>query len=55
VYVLRAWVLSGVGAVAALDLMRAPFYIMWKLMLRMRPHKRRSKDEWVRTTREVRM
>jgi 1,2-diacylglycerol 3-beta-glucosyltransferase len=54
VYVLRAWALSGVGAVGALDLLRAPFYIMWKLMLRMRPQKR-LKDEWVRTTREVRM
>jgi cellulose synthase/poly-beta-1,6-N-acetylglucosamine synthase-like glycosyltransferase len=54
-YVLRAWALSGVGAVGALDLLRAPFYILWKLMLRMRPQKRRRKDEWVRTTREVRM
>jgi cellulose synthase/poly-beta-1,6-N-acetylglucosamine synthase-like glycosyltransferase len=54
-YVLRAWALSGVGAIGALDLLCAPFYIIWKLTLRMRPGKRRSKDEWVRTTREVRM
>ena len=54
-YVLRAWALSGVGAIGALDLLCAPFYIIWKLTLRMRPHKRRGKDEWVRTTREVRM
>ena len=55
VYVVRGWALSGVGAVGALDLLRAPFYIMWKLTLRMRPRKRRLKDEWIRTTREVRM
>ncbi len=55
VYVLRAWELSAVGAVGILDLLRAPFYIMWKLMLRMRPQKRRAKEEWVRTTREARM
>ena len=55
VYVVRGWALSGVGAVGALDLLRAPFYIVWKLTLRMRPRKRRLKDEWIRTTREVRM
>ena len=54
-YVARAWVLSGVGMAALLDLLFAPFYVLWKLTLRMRPGKRRSKDEWVRTTREVRM
>ena len=54
-HVLRAWALSGVGAAGLLDLLCAPAYIVWKLTLRMRPKKRQSKDEWVRTTREVRM
>jgi 1,2-diacylglycerol 3-beta-glucosyltransferase len=54
-HVLRAWALSGVGAAGLLDLLCAPAYIVWKLTLRMGPKKRQSKDEWVRTTREVRM
>ena len=49
----RAWVLSGVGPAGLLDLLFAPVYVVWKLTLRLRPGKRRPKDEWVRTTREA--
>ena len=49
-YVLRGWMLSGVGFRGLLDLMWAPIYIVWKvgLSLRRPAHK---KDEWVRTAR----
>jgi 1,2-diacylglycerol 3-beta-glucosyltransferase len=48
VYVLRGWQLSGIGARGVLDLARAPAFIIWKLVLMLRP---RSQD-WIRTTRE---
>ena len=48
-YVLRGWQLSGVGARGALDLLRAPFYVLWKLVLMLRTH---APAEWVRTRRE---
>jgi cellulose synthase/poly-beta-1,6-N-acetylglucosamine synthase-like glycosyltransferase len=49
-YVLRGWMLSGVGARGLLDLCWAPVYVIWKLGLALRrpSHK---KDEWVRTAR----
>jgi len=48
-YVLRGWQLSGVGAQGLLDLARAPGFLVWKVVLMLRPHKSR---EWVRTDRE---
>jgi cellulose synthase/poly-beta-1,6-N-acetylglucosamine synthase-like glycosyltransferase len=48
-YVLRGWQLSGVGAQGLLDLARAPGFLIWKVVLMLKPHKSR---EWVRTDRE---
>jgi cellulose synthase/poly-beta-1,6-N-acetylglucosamine synthase-like glycosyltransferase len=50
VYVLRGWQLSGIGAMGLLDLARAPFFLLWKLMLMLR---RGSDRAWVRTDRET--
>jgi cellulose synthase/poly-beta-1,6-N-acetylglucosamine synthase-like glycosyltransferase len=47
-YVLRGWQCSGIGARGALDLARAPGFVLWKLVLMLRP---RSQG-WVRTERE---
>lgn len=52
-YVLRGWWVSGMGARGLLDLMAAPFYVVWKVWL-MVAGPRDKKGEWVRTTREVR-
>lgn len=49
VYVLRGWQLSGTGPRGLVDLARAPFFLLWKIALMMRPHNSR---EWVRTDRE---
>lgn len=48
-YVLRGWQLSGIGPRGLVDLARAPFFLLWKIALMMRPHNSR---EWVRTDRE---
>jgi hypothetical protein len=48
-YVLRGWQLSGVGLRGALDLLRAPWFVLWKLVLLLRT---RPGAGWVRTTRE---
>jgi len=48
-YVLRGWSLSGVGLRGLLDLLRAPFFVLWKLLSMLRPH---NSAEWVRTKRE---
>ena len=48
-YVLRGWQLSGRSAAGLLDLLRAPFFILWKMRLRGR-HDRR---EWVPTLRST--
>lgn len=48
-YVLRGWQLSGVGLRGLLDLLRAPWYMLWKLLLMLRPH---DSSRWVRTGRE---
>jgi 1,2-diacylglycerol 3-beta-glucosyltransferase len=53
-YVARGWALSGVGPYGLLDLLWAPIYVIWKLTLRFRD-RGKSQEEWVRTTREVRM
>ena len=49
-YVLRGWRLSGIGARGILDLARAPFFLVWKLLLILRPH---GSAEWIRTHREA--
>ena len=46
---LRGWQLSGVGARGLLDLLHAPFFVVWKLMLMLRAH---DSMQWVRTRRE---
>lgn len=48
-YVLRGWQLSGVGMRGLADLLRAPFFVLWKVLLMLRAHK---SAEWVRTKRE---
>ena len=48
-YVLRGWQLSGVGLRGLVDLSRAPFFVLWKVLLMLRAHK---SAEWVRTKRE---
>jgi cellulose synthase/poly-beta-1,6-N-acetylglucosamine synthase-like glycosyltransferase len=48
-YVLRGWQLSNTGMRGLLDLLRAPFFLFWKLVVMFR--KRRT-SEWVRTNRE---
>jgi cellulose synthase/poly-beta-1,6-N-acetylglucosamine synthase-like glycosyltransferase len=49
-YVLRGWQLSGLGAQGLMDLVRAPGFIAWKLLVSLR----KRSDEWVRTERERR-
>ena len=48
-YVLRGWQLSKVGLLGLVDLARAPFFVIWKVMLMVRS---RASAEWVRTKRE---
>lgn len=48
-YVLRGWQLSSTGLRGLFDLLRAPFFMLWKLTVMLRP---RRTDEWVRTNRE---
>ena len=48
-YVLRGWQLSGTGIRGLIDLMRAPFFLVWKLAVMLRG---RRTTEWVRTNRE---
>jgi cellulose synthase/poly-beta-1,6-N-acetylglucosamine synthase-like glycosyltransferase len=48
-YVLRGWQLSGTGILGLKDLLRAPFFLFWKLLIVIRS---RGNAEWVRTTRE---
>jgi cellulose synthase/poly-beta-1,6-N-acetylglucosamine synthase-like glycosyltransferase len=49
VHILRGWQLSGAGWRGLLDLVRAPFFLLWKLAVVLR---RRDATEWVRTKRE---
>jgi cellulose synthase/poly-beta-1,6-N-acetylglucosamine synthase-like glycosyltransferase len=49
-YVLRGWQLSGLGRRGLMDLIRAPGYVAWKLLLTLR----KRSTEWVRTERERR-
>lgn len=48
-YVLRGWQLSNTGMRGLLDLLRAPFFLLWKLAVMFR---QRRTTEWVRTNRE---
>ena len=49
IYVARGWQLSGVGPRGILDLARAPFFVLWKLLLMLGT---RDSNAWVRTRRE---
>jgi cellulose synthase/poly-beta-1,6-N-acetylglucosamine synthase-like glycosyltransferase len=49
-YVLRGWQLSGIGAIGLVDLARAPFFLMWKVLLLLRS---RGSLAWVRTPRRL--
>ena len=48
-HILRGWQLSGAGIRGLLDLGRAPFFLIWKLMVMLGG---RESKEWVRTKRE---
>jgi cellulose synthase/poly-beta-1,6-N-acetylglucosamine synthase-like glycosyltransferase len=48
-HILRGWQLSGAGLLGLLDLVRAPFFLLWKLAVMLRW---RDSTEWVRTKRE---
>jgi cellulose synthase/poly-beta-1,6-N-acetylglucosamine synthase-like glycosyltransferase len=48
-YILRGWQLSGAGWRGLLDLARAPFFLVWKLLVMFGRH---DSKEWVRTKRE---
>jgi len=48
-YVLRGWQLSGVGIRGLMDLARAPFFVLWKVLLMLRAH---ESSRWVGTKRE---
>ena len=50
IYVLRGCQLSGLGARGLLDLIRAPGFIAWKLLIGFR----KRSDEWIRTERDRR-
>jgi 1,2-diacylglycerol 3-beta-glucosyltransferase len=54
-YVVRAWAMSGLGAKGLLTLLWAPVYVIWKLSLRFLGRGQGSQEEWVRTTREVKL
>jgi len=48
-HILRGWQLSGAGAQGLLDLARAPFFLLWKIIVM---SSGRDSKEWVRTKRE---
>ena len=49
IHILRGWQLSGAGMRGLLDLARAPFFLVWKVLVMLRG---RETKEWVRTKRE---
>jgi hypothetical protein len=49
-YVLRGWQLSGMGVLGLVDLARAPFFLLWKVLLLLRS---RGSRVWVRTPRRL--
>jgi cellulose synthase/poly-beta-1,6-N-acetylglucosamine synthase-like glycosyltransferase len=48
-HILRGWQLSGAGSRGLLDLARAPFFLVWKVLVMLGG---RDSREWVRTKRE---
>jgi cellulose synthase/poly-beta-1,6-N-acetylglucosamine synthase-like glycosyltransferase len=48
-YVLRGWQLSGLGMRGLLDLIGAPWFLIWKLIVLL---SHRASGEWIRTERE---
>ncbi|MFI4869023.1 MAG: glycosyltransferase family 2 protein [Steroidobacterales bacterium] len=48
-YVLRGWQLSGTGARGLVDLLGAPAFVLWKMLLMLSRH---ESGEWVRTERK---
>jgi cellulose synthase/poly-beta-1,6-N-acetylglucosamine synthase-like glycosyltransferase len=48
-YVLRGWQLSGMGLQGLIDLARAPFFVLWKVLLMLQPRD----SAWVRTRRKL--
>ena len=48
IYVLRGWSLSGTGLRGLLDLIAAPVFVVWKVILMLNRH---QAGEWVRTER----
>jgi cellulose synthase/poly-beta-1,6-N-acetylglucosamine synthase-like glycosyltransferase len=50
-YVLRGWWIAGVGVRGLLDLLWAPVFVAWKLML-LFSRSEHSRGEWIRTQRE---
>ena len=49
IHVLRGWQLSGIGLRGIVDLARAPGFLLWKVLLMLKPQR---SSEWVRTDRE---
>ncbi|AZY53351.1 glycosyltransferase family 2 protein [Bordetella avium] len=50
-HVLRGWQLSPLGPRALLDLLRAPFFVLWKLYILLR---NRGNRQWIKTDRDER-
>jgi cellulose synthase/poly-beta-1,6-N-acetylglucosamine synthase-like glycosyltransferase len=48
-HILRGWQLSGAGLQGLVDLARAPFFLLWKIVVMLRGN---QSKEWVRTKRE---
>lgn len=48
-HILRGWQLSGAGLRGLFDLARAPFFLLWKILVMLQG---REMNEWVRTRRE---
>jgi cellulose synthase/poly-beta-1,6-N-acetylglucosamine synthase-like glycosyltransferase len=48
-HILRGWQLSGTGLQGLADLARAPFFLLWKILVMLRGN---QSKEWVRTKRE---
>jgi hypothetical protein len=46
---MRGWQLSGIGARGLLDLLGAPVFVIWKLLLMLN---RNQPEGWVRTERK---
>jgi cellulose synthase/poly-beta-1,6-N-acetylglucosamine synthase-like glycosyltransferase len=49
IYVFRGWMLSGTGLVGIGDLLRAPVFLLWKILI---VRVQRKPNTWIRTQRE---